>query len=89
MPSGCVIPEIGYRDLRVAVGRFCNVFGFRECLRIGNHRLQLLVGQVSVMAYALSATETLANEAGEQVSLTREASSGLRFGLMVRVADVE
>jgi uncharacterized glyoxalase superfamily protein PhnB len=89
MPPGSIIPELGYRDLRAAVGWLCNVFGFRERMRIGNHRVQLLVGQASVVAYALSKEETLVDEAGEQASLPRTGSFRLTFGLMVRVADVD
>ena len=85
MPPGSIIPELGYRDLRAAVGWLCNVFGFRERMRIGSHRVQLLVGQVSVVAYALPSDEHPANVAGEQVSLPPAAT----FGLMVRVADVD
>ena len=85
MPPGSIIPELGYRDLRAAVGWLCNVFGFRERLRIGNHRVQLLVGQVSVVAYALPAAEPALVETAEQVTLPPAAS----FGLMVRVADVD
>ena len=85
MPPGSLIPELGYRDLRAAVGWLCNVFGFRERLRIGRHRVQLLVGQASVVAYALPAAEPLPVESAEPVTLPTAAT----FGLMVRVADID
>ena len=85
MPPGGIIPELGYRDLRAAVGWLCNVFGFRERLRIGSHRVQLLVGQASVVAYALTAGEPLLVENAEQATLSPAAT----FGLMVRVVDVD
>jgi uncharacterized glyoxalase superfamily protein PhnB len=86
MPPGSIIPELGYRDLRAAVGWLCNVFGFRERLRIGSHRVQLLVGQVSVVAFALPAPEPEVVETAEQLTLLPPAAT---FGLMVRVADVD
>lgn len=85
MPPGSIIPELGYRDLRAAVGWLCNVFGFRERLRIGNHRVQLLVGQTAIVAFALPAEEPRLTESGDPVSLPPVAA----FRLMVRVADVD
>ncbi len=82
MPPGSIIPELGYRDLKTAVGWLCNVFGFRERLQIGNHRAQLLVGQVSGGAYALPAEESALTETAEQVSLPPARTLGLTFGLI-------
>jgi len=44
LPS-VVIPELAYRDVGEAVAWLCAAFGFRERLRIGDHRAQLTVGE--------------------------------------------
>ncbi len=44
MPPGPVIPELPYADVTAAAQWLCNAFGFTERLRIGNHRIQLHVG---------------------------------------------
>lgn len=49
MPSGDVIPELAYPDLGEAVGWLCSAFGFRERLRIADHRSQLSIGSGSVI----------------------------------------
>lgn len=43
IPQSVVIPELGYRDVNEAAAWLCRAFGFRERLRIGSHRCQLLV----------------------------------------------
>jgi uncharacterized glyoxalase superfamily protein PhnB len=48
MPPGSVIPELGYEDVGAAVEWLCRAFGFRERLRIADHRAQLLVGDGAV-----------------------------------------
>src|SRR6266550_1026508 len=45
MPQAVVIPELAYSDVNKAVKWLCHVFGFRQRLIIGNHRVQLLVGR--------------------------------------------
>ena len=50
MPSGDVIPELPYPDIPVAVAWLCAAFGFRERLRIADHRAQIWVGSGSVVA---------------------------------------
>jgi uncharacterized glyoxalase superfamily protein PhnB len=49
MPPGVVIPELAYADVREAVTWLCRVFGFRERLRIGDHRAQLVFGEGSIV----------------------------------------
>jgi uncharacterized glyoxalase superfamily protein PhnB len=49
MPPGSVIPELAYADVPAAARWLCTAFGFRERLRIGAHRIQLLVGDGSVV----------------------------------------
>jgi hypothetical protein len=40
MPPGTIIPELAYPDVREAARLLCRAFGFRERLRIANHRVQ-------------------------------------------------
>ena len=49
MPPGTVIPELPYADVVVAARWLCAAFGFRERLRIGTHRIQLRVGDGSMV----------------------------------------
>jgi uncharacterized glyoxalase superfamily protein PhnB len=54
MPPGTIIPELAYADLGAAVAWLCDVFGFRERLRIGDHRSQLVLGGESLIVVARS-----------------------------------
>jgi uncharacterized glyoxalase superfamily protein PhnB len=49
MPTSVVTPVLHYPDVREAVQWLCGAFGFRERLRIANHRSQLDVGNASVV----------------------------------------
>jgi len=49
MPRATVIPVLQYADVAEAVRWLCEVFGFREQLRIGDHRAQLTVGDGAVV----------------------------------------
>ena len=49
MPPGAVIPELPYPDVRAAAGWLCRAFGLSERLRIADHRIQLLVGDGSIV----------------------------------------
>lgn len=44
IPSAAVIPELAYADVGSAARWLCDAFGFRERLRIANHRSQLTYG---------------------------------------------
>jgi uncharacterized glyoxalase superfamily protein PhnB len=50
MPPGTVIPELPYADVRAAAEWLCRAFGFSERLRIGDHRIQLRVGDGALVA---------------------------------------
>jgi uncharacterized glyoxalase superfamily protein PhnB len=78
MPPGVIIPELVYADLGVAVKWLCNVFGFSERLRIGNHRSQLVFGEASVIVVAQSGGSVSQPQRGELI-----------HSIMVRIADVE
>lgn len=49
MPPSAVIPELPYPDVREATEWLCRAFGFKERLRIGNHRAQLTFGDGSMV----------------------------------------
>ena len=49
MPAASVIPTLAYPDVAEAVAWLCEAFGFRERLRIGDHRAQLVFGDGAVV----------------------------------------
>jgi len=49
MPPGTVIPVLAYPDIHEAAAWLCRAFGFVERLRIGDHRIQLTMGEGSVV----------------------------------------
>jgi uncharacterized glyoxalase superfamily protein PhnB len=49
MAPGSVIPELAYTDVPAAAQWLCQAFGFAERLRIGSHRIQVLVGAGSIV----------------------------------------
>jgi uncharacterized glyoxalase superfamily protein PhnB len=82
MPPGTIIPELVYPDLAAAVAWLCTTFGFRERLRIGNHRSQLVFGAASIVAVAQPAVHA------PDVS-DAPLHGRLTHSLMVRVEDVD
>jgi uncharacterized glyoxalase superfamily protein PhnB len=50
MPDSTVIPELPYADVPAAAAWLAAAFGFRERLRIGAHRVQLVFRQGAVIA---------------------------------------
>jgi uncharacterized glyoxalase superfamily protein PhnB len=53
VPEASVIPELAYADVGEASEWLCRAFGFRERLRIGNHRAQLVFGNGAVIVVEL------------------------------------
>jgi uncharacterized glyoxalase superfamily protein PhnB len=49
IPSCTVIPCLPYADVNAAAGWLCDAFGFTVRVRIGDHRVQLNVGDGAVM----------------------------------------
>lgn len=49
MPPGIFIPELAYPDVAAASAWLCRVFGFRERLRIADHRVQLVYQGASMV----------------------------------------
>jgi uncharacterized glyoxalase superfamily protein PhnB len=75
IPTSQVIPELGYPDVATAADWLCKAFGFRERLRIGNHRVQLVFG-----TGALVVIEAPPREPGMRAPA---------HGVLVRVDDVD
>lgn len=73
MPPGTIIPELAYADVGEAVDWLCAAFGFRERLRIGDHRSQLTFADSSIIV-----TQT-----------PPDAPPVSGHGIMVRVADAD
>jgi uncharacterized glyoxalase superfamily protein PhnB len=72
-----VIPELAYRDVGEAVAWLCAAFGFRERLRIGDHRAQLTVPGGGSLVVTDGAPEL------------RVASEHVSHRVMIRVADAD
>lgn len=49
VPAATVIPELPYDDVAMASDWLCRAFGFKERLRIGDHRAQLVFGDGAVI----------------------------------------
>jgi uncharacterized glyoxalase superfamily protein PhnB len=49
IPRATVIPVLAYSDVNQAAAWLCDAFGFSVRLRIGNHRVQLNVGDGAVI----------------------------------------
>ena len=78
MPPGTIIPELVYSDLDTAVDWLCKTFGFKERLRIRDHRSQLVFGEASVIAVAHGAEPASQTVQGQRT-----------HSLMVRLPDVD
>lgn len=49
MPASTIIPVLGYDDVHEAAAWLVRVFGLRERLRIGDHRVQMQFGDGDVV----------------------------------------
>jgi uncharacterized glyoxalase superfamily protein PhnB len=76
IPRAIVIPVLAYPDVNRAAAWLCDAFGFNVRLRIGNHRIQLNVGEGAVIV-----REMRANELSEMV--------GIGHSVTVRVDDAD
>ena len=77
MPPGIIIPELAYEDVGIAAAWLCKMFGFKERLRIGDHRYQLTFGDASIVVIELR---------GERAP---GASQLLTHSVMVHIPDVD
>jgi uncharacterized glyoxalase superfamily protein PhnB len=71
IPPSTVIPVLAYPEVAEAARWLCEAFGFRERLRIGDHRIQLVFGDGAVVV----------NQAGES------AGDESLHSVLVRVED--
>jgi uncharacterized glyoxalase superfamily protein PhnB len=85
MPEPVVIPELAYPDAGQAAAWLCDVFGFQERLRIGNHRAQLSYKQGAVIVTELPGSQPGPAQAAPESSSTRQ----ITHSIMVRVEDVD
>ena len=76
IPHATVIPVLAYPDVNEAAAWLCEAFGFRVRLRIGDHRVQLHVGDAAVVVRELHG-----NEAG--------VALGMGHSVMIRVEDAD
>ncbi|PXV54154.1 Uncharacterized conserved protein PhnB, glyoxalase superfamily [Dyella jiangningensis] len=53
MPPGIIIPELAYPDVLEAAAWLCRALGFRERLRIADHRVQLIYEGASIVVTEL------------------------------------
>jgi uncharacterized glyoxalase superfamily protein PhnB len=53
VPEATVIPELAYADVAGASDWLCGAFGFEVRLRIGDHRVQLILGDGAVIVTEL------------------------------------
>ncbi len=60
IPRATVIPVLAYPDVNQAAAWLCDAFGFTVRLRIGDHRVQLNVGDGAVIVRELRDNETSA-----------------------------
>jgi uncharacterized glyoxalase superfamily protein PhnB len=74
MPPGIIIPELAYADVAMAADWLCRTFGFRERLRIGDHRAQLVFEGASIIVTRREAAQKATSHS---------------HALMVHVPDVE
>lgn len=61
IPRATVIPVLAYSDVHQAAEWLCRAFGFTVRMRIGDHRVQLNVGEGAVIVRELRPNEVNAN----------------------------
>jgi len=74
VPQSTVIPQLAYPDVRRAAAWLCDAFGFRVRIFIGDHRVQLHIGDGAMVVT-------------EQKTPGPQRNSGA--SVMVRVEDVD
>jgi len=63
MPPGIIIPELAYPDALQAATWLCRALGFRERLRIGDHRVQLIYQGTSIVVTELAQDDAVVDHA--------------------------
>lgn len=84
VPSSSIIPVLAYADVPEAVEWLCRAFGFRERLRIGAHRAQLVLGGGAVIVTQLAGIES--DQGGTPAVVVPDA---LTHSILVRVDDAD
>ena len=64
IPRTTVIPVLAYSDVNQAAAWLCNAFGFSVRLRIGDHRIQLNVGEGAVIVREMRDNESSTSVGG-------------------------
>jgi uncharacterized glyoxalase superfamily protein PhnB len=72
LPSAPILPELGYEDVAAAVRWLCDRFGFKERLRIGDHRAQLVLGEGAVIVTKRAAGALVGRTHAVLVRIVRE-----------------
>ena len=76
IPTTTVIPVLAYPDVNQAATWLCNAFGFSVRLRVGDHRVQLNVGDGAVIVREIRPNEV-------------NAALGMGHSITVRVEDAD
>ena len=76
IPRATVIPVLAYPDVNQAAAWLCDAFGFSVRLRIGNHRVQLNVGDGAVIVREMRLNEV-------------SGALGMGHSVTIRVEDVD
>jgi uncharacterized glyoxalase superfamily protein PhnB len=87
VPPATVIPVLTYTSVTDASDWLCHVFGFRERLRIGSHRAQLMLGDGAVIIHERRADPDNGSPAAPE--LWPPHTSELTHSVLVRVDDVD
>jgi uncharacterized glyoxalase superfamily protein PhnB len=88
MPAATVTPILVYEDVPEAVEWLCDTFGFRERVRIGEHRVQLAIGEDgAVVVTGRRVAETTGG--GDPVTLRPPRRGEVSHTVMVRVENVD
>ncbi len=76
IPRATVIPVLAYPDVNQAAAWLCDAFGFSVRMRIGNHRVQLNVGDGAVIVREMRPNEV-------------DAALGIGHSVTIRVEDAD
>jgi uncharacterized glyoxalase superfamily protein PhnB len=85
MPPCTIIPELAYASVGEAATFLCEAFGFRERLRIPNHRSQLCFGAGAIVVVEKPQRPPPSRSA----NFTPDPEPERRHSLLLRVDDVE
>jgi hypothetical protein len=67
IPNSTVLPELPYEAVRRAAEWLCHAFSFTERLRIGNHRVQLNVGDGAIIVVEWPASTPVGERHGHMI----------------------